>query len=76
MSKLSQKNKSQANCLTSSRTISRWQISLYIRLLYSLIGLDFTELENCCGAVVVAQLVERSVLIPEVRGSNPVIGKI
>ena len=27
------------------------------------------------GAVVVAQLVERSLLIPEVRGSNPVIGK-
>ena len=28
------------------------------------------------GAVVVAQLVERSLPIPEVRGSNPVIGKI
>ena len=27
-------------------------------------------------AVVVAQLVERSLPIPEVRGSNPVIGKI
>ena len=27
------------------------------------------------GEVVVAQLVERSLLIPEVRGSNPVIGK-
>ena len=27
------------------------------------------------GAVVVAQLVERSLTIPEVRGSNPVIGK-
>ena len=26
-------------------------------------------------AVVVAQLVEQSLLIPEVRGSNPVIGK-
>ena len=26
-------------------------------------------------AVVVAQLVERSLPIPEVRGSNPVIGK-
>ena len=26
-------------------------------------------------AVVVAQLVERSLLIPEVRGLNPVIGK-
>ena len=31
----------------------------------------FTE----AWAVVVAQLVERSLLIPEVRGSNPVIGK-
>ena len=28
-----------------------------------------------CWAVVVAQLVERSLPIPEVRGSNPVIGK-
>ena len=27
------------------------------------------------GAVVVAQLVERSIPVPEVRGSNPVIGK-
>ena len=27
-------------------------------------------------AVVVAQLVERSLAIPEARGSNPVIGKI
>ena len=27
-------------------------------------------------AVVVAQLVERSISIPEVRGSTPVIGKI
>ena len=27
------------------------------------------------GEVVVAQLVERSLPIPEVRGSNPVIGK-
>ena len=27
-------------------------------------------------AVVVAQLVEQSLPIPEVRGSNPVIGKI
>ena len=26
-------------------------------------------------AVVVAQLVERSLLIPEIRGSNPAIGK-
>ena len=28
-----------------------------------------------CREVVVAQLVERSLPIPEVRGSNPVIGK-
>ena len=28
-----------------------------------------------CPTVVVAQLVERSLLIPKVRGSNPVIGK-
>ena len=28
-----------------------------------------------CRAVVVAQLVERSLPIPDVRGSNPVIGK-
>ena len=27
-----------------------------------------------CSAVVVAQLVERSLPIPEVHGSNPVIG--
>ena len=27
------------------------------------------------GAVVVAQLVERSLPLPEVRGSNPVLGK-
>ena len=32
--------------------------------------------QNKDGAVVVAQLVERSLPIPEVRGSNPVIGKI
>ena len=31
---------------------------------------------KCCSwAVVVGQLVERSLMIPEVRGSNPVIGK-
>ena len=28
------------------------------------------------GGVVVAQLADRSLLTPEVRGSNPVIGKI
>ena len=29
----------------------------------------------CAGSGCVAQLVEQSLLIPEVRGSNPVIGK-
>ena len=32
-------------------------------------------LRNFCRALVVAQLVERSLLIPEVRGLNPVISK-
>ena len=32
-------------------------------------------LKYAYGAVVVAQLVERSIPKPEVRGSNPVIGK-
>ena len=32
-------------------------------------------IENIFGAVVVAQLVERLLPIPEVRDSNPVIGK-
>ena len=34
------------------------------------------KVKNASLAVVVAQLVERSFPIPEVRGSNPVIGKI
>ena len=40
-------------------------------------SLQFTTFRynNIKGAVVVAQLVEWSLLIPEVRGSNPVIGK-
>ena len=33
------------------------------------------SLSNEAWEVVVAQLVERSLPIPEVRGSNPVIGK-
>ena len=33
------------------------------------------EIEKKYWAVVVAQLVEQSLPIPEVRGSNPVIGK-
>ena len=33
------------------------------------------NLEIICRAVVVAQLVERSLLTPEVRGLNPNIGK-
>ena len=35
----------------------------------------FTETSTSSRAVVVAQLVERSPLTPEVCGSNPVIGK-
>ena len=34
------------------------------------------ELDIFWGVVVVAQLVERSLLTPEVRSSNPVIGKL
>ena len=34
-----------------------------------------TTITNTGPAVVVAQLVERSLPIPEVRGSNPIIGK-
>ena len=33
------------------------------------------ENEGQSSSVVVAQLVERSLPIPEIRGSNPVIGK-
>ena len=33
------------------------------------------QLDCDCGEVVVAQLVEQSLSIPEVRGSTPVIGK-
>ena len=36
----------------------------------------FTIYTKARRAVVVAQLLERSILIPEVCGSNPVIGKI
>ena len=36
----------------------------------------FLQQTTTFGEVVVAQLVERSLPIPEVRGSNPVIGKI
>ena len=35
-----------------------------------------SEMNKSIWEVVVAQLVEWSLLIPEVRGSNPVIGKI
>ena len=35
----------------------------------------FVTLKKLVRAVIVAQLVERSLLIPEDRGSNPVIGK-
>ena len=39
---------------------------------------NMSQLQMCAkyGAVVVAQLVERSLPIPEVHSSNPVIGKI
>ena len=37
--------------------------------------LKFSKINANIWAVVVAQLVERSLPIPEVRGSNPVIGK-
>ena len=36
---------------------------------------DQVNLKVGYGAVVVAELVERSLPLPEVRGSNPVIGK-
>ena len=43
---------------------------------YQLFFLLFsTLLKGSTWAVVVAQLVERLLPIPEVRGSNPVIGK-
>ena len=42
---------------------------------YSWIDLNLWFKQIISWAVVVAQLVERSLLIPEVRGSNPVIGK-
>ena len=35
----------------------------------------FDKQNEMSGAVVVAQLVERSLPIPEVRGLNPAIGK-
>ena len=40
------------------------------------INIDDTSSFTIKWAVVVAQLIERSLLRPEIRGSNPVIGKI
>ena len=40
------------------------------------IGLITASKYCLCWAVVVSQLVERSLLTPEFRGSNPVIGKL
>ena len=38
-------------------------------------NLQMMSLTNLAWTVVVAQLVEQLLLIPEVQGSNPVIGK-
>ena len=43
---------------------------MYLKKLLSLCTVELI------GTVVVAQLAERSPPIPEIRGSNPVIGKI
>ena len=45
--------------------------------IYTIVGerVEGTYLINFKWEVVVAQLVERSLLIPEVRSSSPVIGK-
>ena len=50
-------------------------ISLYYPAIYELMK-QKTETNNNAWEVVVAQLVEWSISIPEVRGSTPVIGKI
>ena len=42
---------------------------------FFIITINNGQANNQYWGVVVAQLVERSLLIPEVRGSNPVIGK-
>ena len=50
-----------------------WQILIY--LLYCYYSVSILECVNSDWAVVVAQLVEHSLPITEVRSSNPVIGK-
>ena len=47
----------------------------YKDILSIMLGYSGFKNSDWSGEVVVAQLVERSLLIPEVRGSNPVIGK-
>ena len=42
---------------------------------YLLIKLNFAKVGSKIGEVVVARLVEQSLPIPDVRSSNPVIGK-
>ena len=66
--------------LIIKQSISQAAAKLYlIRLLWIKITRKFEVEErnqrNAIGAVVVAQLEERSLLIPEVCGSNPVISK-
>ena len=56
------------------------QVNLYNFLLASLFWFDsvLSQLriqKLRCWAVVVAELVDQSLLTPDVRGSNPVIGK-
>ena len=50
-------------------------VMLLIALLSVMQRVKYFKQRRMSGAVVVAQLVERSLPIPEVRGSNPVIGK-
>ena len=57
---------------------SQWSI-LQLCYLYKYIAINSeakSSTFNASMAVVVAQLVERSLSIPEVRSSTPVIGKV
>ena len=53
-----------------------WMINFNPFLLKFSVGLISSGQEDMSLAVVVAQLVEGSLPTPEVRGSNPVIGKL
>ena len=53
--------------------IKAWQV---LELLVHLIKVQIKKIVQPQWAVVVAQLVEWLLPIPEIRGSNPVIGKI